>query len=315
MNTKYFENTSCPICREKFKNSAIFNFEYETNSVLTSIAFDEEYPIVTLKYCECCHHNYADPQISDAALASYYLNNSVFYSKERLEQSDHQKWRHNFIKSQICKFKPNGKILDVGCGVGHLLSCFDDSNFEKYGIDPSDNAINTAKNNNNASYKVGFLDENSYDFKFDIITLIDVVEHLKNPNYLLKIIFNYLNPDGIVVIGTGDSHAQALKVAKSHWTYFGSWEHISFFNRKSISYLFNLNDLRVVHTVNYTNSNPYSRARVKEHIKAVFGILAHNFGLKFLSRIGKNNKLYFSINNDHFLTIGKMKTSNGEKII
>ena len=45
------------------------------------------------------------------------------------------------VASEIMKLLPQGKILDIGCGMGGLVNEFTSRGFEILGIDPSRKAI------------------------------------------------------------------------------------------------------------------------------------------------------------------------------
>jgi 2-polyprenyl-3-methyl-5-hydroxy-6-metoxy-1,4-benzoquinol methylase len=47
--------------------------------------------------------------------------------------------------TEIRKYKLNGRILDVGCGIGTFLDEFPNESWEKYGTDVSELAIQQAR--------------------------------------------------------------------------------------------------------------------------------------------------------------------------
>jgi 2-polyprenyl-3-methyl-5-hydroxy-6-metoxy-1,4-benzoquinol methylase len=70
--------------------------------------------------------------------------------------------------AHIESFKPGGKILDIGCGIGHFLSQFPEENWDRYGVDVSELAIKAARSR---GIKVNDFDK-AYDYPpayFDVI--------------------------------------------------------------------------------------------------------------------------------------------------
>ena len=72
---------------------------------------------------------------------------------------------------------------------------------------------------------------------FDVITLFEVLEHLKDPLSLFKECHRILCSDGLLVIRTGNTDSWTFQYMKDRWKYFSIREHgghISFFNPVSI---------------------------------------------------------------------------------
>ena len=89
----------------------------------------------------------------------------------------------------INSLKP-GKILDVGCGLGYLLSGVEDT-WNKFGVEISKFASQSA-----SKYGKIFTGELE-DFKekkFDFITAIHVIEHHPKPEKLIKKIYRLIKP-------------------------------------------------------------------------------------------------------------------------
>lgn len=97
---------------------------------------------------------------------------------------------------------PAGKILDVGCGQGHLLSAVD-KGWQKYGVDVSKMATKVAKKY--GEIVCSTLQETGYlSNYFDIVTIVNVVEHVVDPVGLVKEIRRVLKPNGKLIMETPD---------------------------------------------------------------------------------------------------------------
>jgi 2-polyprenyl-3-methyl-5-hydroxy-6-metoxy-1,4-benzoquinol methylase len=87
----------------------------------------------------------------------------------------------------------------------------------------------------------GFLEDIHFpEGAFNIITLFEVLEHLKNPLSLTRECNRILNPGGIVIIRTGNSASWTCRHMKERWEYFHISKHgghVSFFNPFSIKHL------------------------------------------------------------------------------
>lgn len=148
--------------------------------------------------------------------------------------------RLKLIKNILKKEPRDIKLLDVGCSSGAFLESANKLNFTTFGVEPAPEAAKTAIKNG-LNVKIGTLQENNYQSNFfDVVTLFEVIEHIKNPIPLLKEINRVLKKNGICVIGTGNTDSLTVKILKSNWEYFNMQKHgghISFFNPNTIKIL------------------------------------------------------------------------------
>jgi SAM-dependent methyltransferase len=97
------------------------------------------------------------------------------------------------------------RLLDIGCGKGFLIFCFHKLNKEAYGVDVSSYAINHSPLEIRKNLFLLDVEKNSLPFPnnyFDLITLLDVLEHLhfSSINHLFKEIKRVLIPSGFICI-------------------------------------------------------------------------------------------------------------------
>ena len=83
--------------------------------------------------------------------------------------------------------------------------------------------------------------------KFDVILLIDVIEHVSQPLQLLKILSKLLSPKGKCVIITPDASSIFARLLGFRWWHYRI-AHISYFNSCNLSLILNRANLRVTHT-------------------------------------------------------------------
>jgi len=107
----------------------------------------------------------------------------------------------SFIK-QICGElqTPHPRILDVGCGTGanlELLERFGDVE----GVDISDDALAFCRERGFQNVRQGAAEQLPYeDDTFNIVTALDVIEHLDDDLMSLKEMHRVLRPDGRVLL-------------------------------------------------------------------------------------------------------------------
>lgn len=123
-----------------------------------------------------------------------------------------------------------GKILDIGCGLGWILSSLSED-WDKHGIEVSKFASNHAAQFGNVHN--GTLDDFN-GFGFDVIIMNHVVEHLADPVGALKQIHELLRPNGILIIGTPNFDSAAARRYGSNFRLLHDPTHISLFSSDSM---------------------------------------------------------------------------------
>ena len=99
------------------------------------------------------------------------------------------------------------KVLDIGCGGGILCEPLSRLEANVTGIDENKKAIFAAKNhakisNLNINYINGDITKKVLNEKFDLITCMEVVEHLENLELLLQKVRILINKGGVFVGST-----------------------------------------------------------------------------------------------------------------
>ncbi|CAA9892437.1 conserved hypothetical protein [Candidatus Methylobacter favarea] len=93
------------------------------------------------------------------------------------------------------------------------------------------------------------------DNSFDTITLHEVIEHISDPIPLLKECARILRPNGVLLIGTGNTDSWTRQIQKSKWDFFDMKRHaghISFFSPKSLNVLASQAGFSVVKVITHS---------------------------------------------------------------
>ncbi|RJS79470.1 class I SAM-dependent methyltransferase [Methanophagales archaeon] len=114
--------------------------------------------------------------------------------------------RKRMIRKMIENYPLNGKILDIGCGDGSLLSLFRGGGNKLYGCDISEKAIELAKNKfgDIAIFTTGDITHfNSLpEGEFDVIICSELLEHIENDELAIKNLYYKLKKGGYLIVTT-----------------------------------------------------------------------------------------------------------------
>ncbi|MBI2953457.1 MAG: class I SAM-dependent methyltransferase [Chloroflexi bacterium] len=106
------------------------------------------------------------------------------------------------------KLKATGKVLDVGCGDGHLLYLAMRRGFDGYGVEPNEILCRYASAKARAQVVQGdYAKEMFPESYFDVITLVHILEHFWNPDAILEAAWHQLRAGGILVIEVPSIHS------------------------------------------------------------------------------------------------------------
>lgn len=132
------------------------------------------------------------------------------------------------------------RLLDVGCSSGALLKSALKEGIEAEGVEPAAKAAEAACAAGLTVFP-GTLAEAQYPVeRFQAVTMMEVIEHLRQPMEVLHDIRKVLTPGGILVVGTGNADSWTVALMGERWDYFhvGRYGgHISFFTPQSLDRL------------------------------------------------------------------------------
>ena len=123
-------------------------------------------------------------------------------------------------------------MLDVGCGLGWLLSAVDDA-WEKHGLEVS--AFAAAKARHHSQIFVGPLLEAPYRAnQFDLLVMHHVIEHMADPVTNLEFGCRILKPGGHLILSTPDFDSGCARRFGANYRLLHDRTHISLFSNDSM---------------------------------------------------------------------------------
>jgi SAM-dependent methyltransferase len=127
-----------------------------------------------------------------------------------------------------------GRLLDIGAATGFFLKLAKNRGYEVSGVEMSDHAAKEARR---AGIDVitGDLLSNHYpDQFFDIITMLDVLEHFTDPFVELSEVKRILKTKGLLVVNTPNGQSLLARILKTNWHLVIPPEHLFYFSPKNL---------------------------------------------------------------------------------
>lgn len=236
-NTKNLIN-SCKLCSSKKINKK-FNIK------------DRSY--YKCKNCGIVFHNKIPVDLNGI------YNSELYYVKERQPTEEHfgyndyiyyrpylEEHFENII-IELEKYSKKGRLLDIGCALGFFINVAKRRGYEVTGIDISKFAVEYAKSNYNLNVFCGELKDFNFEPDyFDVVVLNDFLEHIINPQVLIKEVYRILKKRGVIVINTPNINSISFQFFRRSWWYIKLAEHLFIYNYKSIKYLLNCSGFEIV---------------------------------------------------------------------
>jgi SAM-dependent methyltransferase len=138
-----------------------------------------------------------------------------------------------------------GTLLDVGCAFGSMLEAARLSGYQAFGVEISP----AAEYARHLGFDVFQGDLAKASFKpesFNVVTMIDVLEHIAEPIKALAQIRELLAKRGILFVVTPNISAFSRRILNNQWFHFKE-EHLCYYSPTSISVLFTSIGLQLQH--------------------------------------------------------------------
>ena len=188
-------------------------------------------------YCNDCEMISINPHFTEDGLDQFYNH---YYEKRVISKELGEQRKEMYIgdRDWILNHISKGKVLDIGCSGGDFLSTFDSHNWDKYGIDLTDDALKSASENYGIKTFKGKVWETDVGQDYDLVMMRGVIEHFKNPLPAMKKAIDILKPGGLMYLtATPAGDAFAFNVYRHKWRLFTPLEHIHFFSEKQLNKL------------------------------------------------------------------------------
>lgn len=240
---------NCKIC-----SSPNIKHQFEASNVHGRLILGDE--IFDIMHCQDCKVSFVPIEPDQDHYKKYYAEN--YYqgsSNSRLVEATLRFLNRLSFQRRLALikrfYKKHGPIdiLEIGCGKGEFLS-FLPNDFRKFGAEIHPAGLQHMR----ANYPdIQTINTSITDTEFpgspasyQVIGLWHVLEHLAQPRLFFNKISQLLSPDGLLIFDIPNAGGLGFKWTKQAWFHLDTPRHLFFYQRKTIEYLLNQHNLKIV---------------------------------------------------------------------
>lgn len=196
-------------------------------------------------------------------------------------KEDEEKLRRRFgrLIQIIKRYKKSGKVLDVGAGFGLFTSILLSKGKFTIGIIEPENLLHYINILKHKVYRTSFEQFKGKKKTYDIIIMMDVLEHFSNPIANLEKAKSLLKSDGILVVQTPNYKSLMAKICLE-WAWWMVEDHKFFFSPKSIKLVLEKAGFREIYFTTYEDWED-----LKKNLYGNFEEIKNNLVRKILKAI------------------------------
>ncbi len=164
--------------------------------------------------CRRCALAYTNPRPRAAQVLQGYEKT---VDPDYAEEDSSRSINGHLSLSTIKRFVKEGALLDVGCSTGYFLNAAR-LDFDVQGLEPSHWAAAYAKERLRLDVREGALAADSFPQEtFEVVTMIDVIEHFADPAGALRDARGLLKPGGLLYLVTPDIASFSARILRGKW--------------------------------------------------------------------------------------------------
>lgn len=218
----------------------------------------------TIVICEQCSLIYLTPRLKETVMRSIYQSDTYFLQKDETGYDDYS-FQENSLRITYRRFlkelqkhgMTSGRLLEIGTGYGYFLDEARGYFQDVSGVELSERAACYAHKISGCNIHVGTVSNLPVEWNnFDVIVLINVIEHIYEPLEFLLSVRQRLKDDGRIVIGTPDIGSFWFKILKKRWPSFKIPEHVAFYSKKTLTLLLQKAGFKQIQPIPYPHAFP-----------------------------------------------------------
>ena len=131
-------------------------------------------------------------------------------------------------------YRESGRWLDLGFGEGALLSIAERHGWTCFGTEVSPHALDFGRSHGWAVTSDSARDPRFSTGSFDVVTMIEVLEHLADPRAFVQNALSWLRPGGLLYLTTPNARSLNRWVLGAEWSVVCPPEHLALWTARGI---------------------------------------------------------------------------------
>lgn len=234
---------ACPVCHSKLKKKFLKAKDCRFSDFNSFLWQCRQCSLITLS-----------PRPTKNQINGYYPDSYFVKDKKKIKKRSLVLSYLEILRLIDRNFSFSGRVLDLGCGKGDLLSILRDKGWQCFGREITKEGADFARKAHKLSgISQGDIEEADYPPKsFDLIILHHVLEHIYQPLKLIKKINSWLKDDGLLLIAVPNVRSLMTKIFKSKSLSLDIPRHLHQFSSRSLNFLLKKGGFRVVEESNFS---------------------------------------------------------------
>lgn len=279
----------CPLC-----DSGRFN----TYKRIKDHSVSQE--IFTISECRVCHFLFTNPIPDQDHIGRYYKSDTYISHTNKANNPV------NFLYKIVRKITLQNKIamikkyrgqnlLDIGSGTGLFLEEALKNDFSIKGVE-TDSIARSNQPEHISNQVVNSISKLPVEYKYELITLWHVLEHIHNLKDQFKNISEILKDKGHIFVAVPNPESWDAKYYEEYWAAWDVPRHLYHFRKENVKQLFNENNISLVEMVPMKFDSFYvSMLSEKYKGRSLINQLVKGFISGIKSNFKAENKNYSSI--------------------
>ena len=205
-----------------------------------------ERPVFDIFHCNTCSTRFVTPRTPadyEEVYQSDLYKDLIPFSQDLIKVANEdpiwtligRSYQYYVVFDYLKRVQNPLKIIDIGCGYGYLVWALRYLGHATVGFEVSDTAVEFAKKTFGDFFYNA--DKSYLSTKPDIITALEVIEHVEYPLLFIEKCLSMLNEQGTLILSTPNLEYYTISNASRPWATEEPPVHLQLFSRKTFEYI------------------------------------------------------------------------------
>lgn len=135
----------------------------------------------------------------------------------------------------IGPYRRLGTLLEIGIGAGFFLKAAERAGWQVVGVDVMPAGAEYARAQLGLDVRTAAIEDADLPADaYDVVVMLDVLEHLSDPQDVLRRVWSLLRPGGCVAIRTPNTRSVSHWALRGQWSVMNPGEHLNLFDERTL---------------------------------------------------------------------------------